>query len=148
MATNAKTSAPASSPKEREALVDAPCVDRINVEPSILLGLSSSEAFWTIVIAFAIWVPIGALVGLVARSMAIGVLVATVTPMASVYIAAKKMASVKRDRPDLFYLHLFRQSLARTGVRRSRFVIHFGGWDLGRSLPPLLPGRSKKRNGA
>ena len=128
-----------------EAILDAPCVDRVNVEPAILLGLSSTEAVWTIVAAFSDWVPIGVLIGLLTRSMAIGVLFSSVTPLATVYIAAQKMAVVKRDRPDLYYLHLFRQTLARTGLRRSRFVIHFGGWDLGRSLPPLLVGRQSKK---
>jgi len=128
-----------------EAILDAPCVDRVNVEPAILLGLSSTEAVWTIVAAFSVWVPIGLLIGLLTRSMAIGVLFSSVTPLITVYIAAQKMAAVKRDRPDLYYLHLFRQTLARTGLRRSRFVIHFGGWDLGRSLPPLLVGRQSKK---
>jgi conjugative transfer region protein (TIGR03750 family) len=120
-------------------------VDRVNVEPAILLGLSSTEAVWTIVAAFSVWVPIGVVIGLLTRSMAIGVLFSSVTPLITVYIAAQKMAAVKRDRPDLYYLHLFRQTLARTGLRRSRFVIHFGGWDLGRSLPPLLVGRQSKK---
>ena len=125
----------------------APCVDRVNVQPAILLGLSSSEAVWAIVGAFSVWVPIGVIIGLITHSMAIGVLFATVAPMLTVFVAAKKMASVKRDRPDLYYLHLFRQRLARTGLRRSRFVIHVGGWDLGRSLPSRPAGRpSQKRN--
>lgn len=114
----------------------APCIDRVNVEPSILLGLSSSEAVWTIAAAFALWVPIGALMGFLLRSMAIGVLFASVMPLLTVYVAALKMAAVKRDRPDLYYLHLFRQRLARLGLRRSRFVAHTGPWELGRSLPP------------
>lgn len=128
------------------SLSEAPCVDRVNVEPAILLGLSSSEAIWTIAVAFSIWGVIGVLVGIVFRSMAIGVMCATVTPMLSVYIAAQRMAAVKRDRPDLYYLHLIRQFLARRNLRRSRFVTHRGVWDLGRSLPPLPAGRpSRKR---
>jgi conjugative transfer region protein (TIGR03750 family) len=122
-------------------LLEAPCVDRVNVEPAILLGLSSSEAVWTIGVAFLIWAPVGLIAGLLAHSMAVGVLIATVTPLITVYVSAQKMAAVKRDRPDLYYLHLFRQTLARRGLRRSRFVIHAGGWDLGRALPPPPRGR-------
>jgi conjugative transfer region protein (TIGR03750 family) len=128
-------------------LLDAPCVDRVNVEPAILLGLSSSEAVWTIGVAFLILAPVGLLAGLLAHSMAIGVLIATVTPLLTVYFAAQKMAAVKRDRPDLYYLHLFSQFRARHGFRRSPFVIHAGGWDLGRSLAPQLARRPhQKRN--
>jgi conjugative transfer region protein (TIGR03750 family) len=137
--------APADDLPAAPPLAEAPCVDRVNVEPAILLGLSSSEAVWTIAAAFAVWVPVGVLAGLAARSMAIGVLFATVTPLVTVYVAAMKMAAVKRDRPDLYYLHLFRQRLARHGLRRSRFVTHAGGWDLGRSLPPQRVRRRRRR---
>ncbi len=126
--------------------LEAPCIDRVNVEPAILLGLSSSEAVWTIAAAFAIWVPVGLAVGLATRIMAIGVLVATLMPLATVYLAALKMAAVKRDRPDLYYLHLFRQSLARRGLRRSRFIVHSGGWDLGRSFAAPAPARRRNRD--
>ena len=40
----------------------APEIDRVNVEPAILLGLSSSEALWTIGVAFAIWIPIAGVI--------------------------------------------------------------------------------------
>ena len=126
--------------------LEAPCIDRVNVEPAILLGLSSSEAVWTIAAAFVLWVPVGIVVGLATRIMAVGVLVATLMPLATVYLAALKMAAVKRDRPDLYYLHLFRQLLARRGLRRSRFIVHIGGWDLGRSFAAPAPARRRNRD--
>lgn len=123
---------------------EAPSVDRVNVEPAILLGLSSSEASWTIAAAFALWGPIGILVGFLVHSMAVGVVIATALPLLTVYIAAKKMASIKRDRPDLYYLHLIRHALARSGLRRTRFISHRGCWDVGRRLD--MPRISRKRH--
>lgn len=137
---------PNDQPDFEAVPLEAPCIDRVNVEPAILLGLSSSEAVWTIAAAFALWVPVGIVVGLLTRTMAIGVLVATLMPLATVYLAALKMAAVKRDRPDLYYLHLFRQSLARRGLRRSRFITHTGGWDLGRSFAAPVQARRRNRD--
>lgn len=123
------------------SLVEAPCVDRVNVQPAILLGLSSNEAMMTIGLSFALWSPVSILVGgMLMRSMPITVAILSFGPLATTYFAAKKMAAVKRDRPDQYYLHLLRQYLARKGVRRSRFLGHEGVWDLGRSLPPRRSG--------
>lgn len=115
-------------------LLAPPEVDRINVEPAILLGLSSSEASWAIGIAFAVWTPISALLTFLWGGFPLFVLLALVLPMASVWIGAKQMAKVKRNRPDLYYVHALTAWAARAGLRRSRFISHVGQWDLGRSF--------------
>jgi conjugative transfer region protein (TIGR03750 family) len=119
-----------------EALRVAPEVDRVNVEPAILLGLSSTEAVWTIAIAFAIWTPIAALLAILMGNFPLFILLDTTVPMLAVWLAAKKMATVKRNRPDLYYVHALRKWAARKGLRRSQYITHAGSWDVGRSLPP------------
>ncbi len=112
----------------------APEIDRVNVEPVILLGLSNSEALWVIGLAFAIWVPVAGLVMLLKPSLPLFILLATVGPLASVWLVAKKMAVVKRNRPDLYYVHAMRQWASKKGLRRSRYITHVGEWDVGRRL--------------
>lgn len=114
----------------------APQIDRINVEPAILLGLSSSEALWTIGVAFAIWVPIAGVIAGFKGSFPLFVLLATALPLATVWVMAKKMAAVKRNRPDLYYIHALRIWAAKKGFRRSRYLTHTGSWDVGRSFNP------------
>jgi len=58
----------------------APEIDRVNVEPAILLGLSSSEALWTIGVAFAIWIPIAGVVAAMRSSFPLFILMATSIP--------------------------------------------------------------------
>ena len=96
---------------------EIPLVDRVNTEPPILKGLSSTESLWAIGLAFAVWVPIGALSGVLFSSLAAG-----------------RMQRVKRDRPDHYYIHLAQRWCVRYGVARARFITHVGRWDMGRSL--------------
>lgn len=112
----------------------APEIDRVNVEPAILLGLSSSEALWTISVAFAIWIPIAGVISAMSSSFPLFILLATSLPLVTVWIMAKKMAAVKRNRPDLYYVHAMRKWAAMKGIRRSRYLTHVGEWDVGRSF--------------
>jgi conjugative transfer region protein (TIGR03750 family) len=112
----------------------APEIDRVNVEPVILLGLSNSEAMWVIGLAFAFWIPAAALVMLLKASMPLYILLATTGPLVSVWLVAKKMAVVKRNRPDLYYVHAMRLWASKKGLRRSRYINHIGEWDVGRSF--------------
>ena len=125
-------------------VAEVPLVDRVNSEPPILKGLSSTESLWAIGLAFALWVPLGTLAGIVATSLAIGVLVTGCGALATVWLAAGQMQALKRDRPDHFYIHLVHRWCARYGVARARFITHAGRWDLGRSLLHRAP-RVKRR---
>lgn len=113
----------------------------MNVEPAILLGLSSTEAIWTIAIAFSIWTPIAAVFAFLKGSFPLFILLDTTLPMVTIWLSAKKMATVKRNRPDLYYVHALRKWAARKGIRKSRYITHAGEWDVGRSFPPALPAK-------
>ena len=123
---------------------EIPLVDRVNTEPPILKGLSSTESLWAIGLAFAVWVPIGVLSGLLFSSLAIGVLVTGAGALAAVWLAAGRMQRVKRDRPDHYYIHLAQRWCVRHGLARARFITHVGRWDMGRSLLQRAP-RLKRR---
>ena len=73
---------------------EIPLVDRVNTEPPILKGLSSTESLWAIGLAFAVWVPTGAITGALVSSLAVGVLVTGVGALAAVWLAAARMQSV------------------------------------------------------
>ena len=120
-------------------LAAVPLVDRVNNEPPILKGLSSTESLWAIGLAFALWLPLGALMGFVAASVAAGVLVTGGGALATVWLAAGQMQVLKRDRPDHYYIHRMHRLCARLGVARARFITHAGRWDLGRSLLRRAP---------
>ena len=113
---------------------DVPLADRINAEPAILRGLSSSEALMAIVVAFAFWVPVGLLIGAVVGHMQVSVIFMGFGSLGTVWLSSGWFQKVKRDRPDFYYQHQFKKWRVRFGMSH-RFLNQSGVWDLGRSMP-------------
>lgn len=126
------------------ARVHAPLTDRANREPAILRGLTSSEAQMAIFIVMPIYAVIGLAVAFATKIWALGVLIASLAPMLTVWTAAGWMAKVKRNKPDYYYQHRFKLWLAENGLIKSRFIDHDGFWEIGRGVP--FPRRSAKGN--
>ncbi|NMG30175.1 TIGR03750 family conjugal transfer protein [Aromatoleum evansii] len=122
----------------------APLPDRVNAEPAIIKGLSYTESKWTISLAFLLWFPVGSVVGLALRHFPVAVLIIATGPIATVWLAAGYLATMKRNRPDHYYVQLLKRRAARLGLIRSHFVTHAGAWELGRTLEP--PPVAKRRN--
>lgn len=112
-----------------------PSIERINVEPAILYGLSATEAQWVIALAFGFGIPL-AVIGVVLGvfGLVIAVVVGFAVPCVVIYAVAQKMTAVKRGKPDMYYLHLLRAWFAKKHFRASRFITFDGHWDLGRSF--------------
>ena len=113
----------------------APLTDRVNGEPPILKGLSSSEVQYAGACFFPLWFVFGGLLALLFRHWQILMLLSVLGPMLSVYACAGYFAKLKRNRPDHYYRHVFIRWLHRLGLWGSPFVSRCGAWDLGRSLP-------------
>ena len=122
----------------------APLPDRVNAEPPIIKGLSSTESKWAIGLAVLVWFPVGSLVGLVVHQLPVAVLIIATGPIATVWLAAGQMAKLKRNRPDHYYLHLLLHWAASVHLIRSGFVTHSGAWDIGRTLLPARAPRSSR----
>ena len=106
--------------------------DRLNVEPAIFRGCSSSELGIIVTLAVLIWLPISVLLawGLGAASMGLGiagVIVATVVISASIF------QRLKRGRPHGYYQQRFIIGLSTLGLRSSPFINRNGSWTIGRS---------------
>lgn len=129
---------------------NVPLTDRANREPAILRGLTSSEAQLAIYIVMPIYTAIGLVVAIVTRIWALGVLIASLAPMLTVWALAGWLAKVKRNKPDYYYQHRFNFWLANNGLRKTRFIDHDGFWETGRDLPPprrpVNVKRSKQRD--
>ncbi|WP_180277137.1 TIGR03750 family conjugal transfer protein [Janthinobacterium sp. BJB446] len=122
--------------------VHAPLTDRANREPAILRGFTSSEAQMAIFIVMPIYAVIGLVIALATKMWALGVLVASLAPMLTVWTVAGWIAKVKRNKPDYYYQHHFKRWLAKNGLVKSRFIDHDGFWEIGREVP--FPRRSAK----
>ncbi len=94
---------------------------RMNGEPPILRGCSSTELLLVSCCATAVWLPIAIIaaffIGAVALGLAGGLIVATV------YFGGGVFQKIKRGRPDGYYQHRVDFWMSKHGLRRSSFAI-------------------------
>ena len=107
--------------------------DRLNVEPAIFKGCSSSELGVIVTLAVIIWLPLSVLLAWVLGAPSMGLGMAGIAIVLTVVITATVFQRVKRGRPDGYYQQQFIIALSRLGLRRSPFVRRNGSWAVGRS---------------
>lgn len=107
--------------------------DRMNEEPSIFKGCSTSELLVIVVVAAAFWLPVCLIVGLLFGAITMGLGATGVCVIATVVLGAGIFQKLKSGRPDGYYQQLFRIFLAERKIMSSPFVIRSGTWDLGRT---------------
>ena len=107
--------------------------DRLNIEPAIFRGCSSSELGIIVTLALVIWLPVSVLLawGLGAPSMALGI--AGIAIVSTVVVTTSVFQRLKRGRPDGYYQQRFLLWLSRLGLCRSPFICRNGYWVIGRS---------------
>ena len=107
--------------------------DRLNVEPAIFKGCSSSELGVIVSLAIIIWLPLSVLLAWLLGAPSMGLGMAGIAIVCTVVITAAVFQGVKRGRPDGYYQQQFIIGLARLGLRRSPFIRRNGSWAIGRS---------------
>lgn len=123
----------------------APLTDLVNVEPPILNGMTSTEATYVGIAAFVLWLILGSILAWLVGFWQLVLGLATFGPVVTVWLASQRFASIKRDRPDGFYMQQARRWMASVGLRQSRLIDHSGRWSLGRALP-YVRGSSDRHN--
>jgi len=117
--------------------------DRLNAEPAIFRGCSSSELGVIVAVAAAVWLPVSLLLARLLGAVTMGFGIAGVGVVATVVATASLFQRVKRGRPDGYYQQRLVLWLDAKGLRRSAFVRRSGGWDIGRSADAALPARDR-----
>ena len=110
--------------------------DRLNGEPPIFRGCSSSELVALAVASVVVWVPLGLLLGFLVGAPTLGVGFSGIAIIGSVFVSAGVLQRLKRGRPDRDYWHRLLLGLEALGLRRSGFIRREGLWDLGRRVWP------------
>ena len=126
-----------------------PLTHRVNVEPSVLRGMTVTEAKVLAAISIPVCLILGVVLLLFTGLWQLMLLPAIFGPIAALWFGSAKLQDLKRGRPDGYYTQALHLWFARKGLTRGRFLTHHGQWSLGRSLPfslshPLDPqaGRS------
>jgi conjugative transfer region protein (TIGR03750 family) len=117
--------------------------DRLNVEPAIFKGCSSSELGVIVGVAALIWLPVSLLLAWLMGVVTMGFGIAGVGVVATVIVTASLFQRLKRGRPDGYYQQQIMIWLDDHGLRRSSFVRRSGAWYIGRTWDATLPVRDR-----
>jgi conjugative transfer region protein (TIGR03750 family) len=108
--------------------------DRLNLEPVIFRGSSSSELLMMVIVSTLFWLPVSIIVAAMLGAVAMGLGMTGLGVLASVVIGSTLFQRIKRDRPDYYYQHLLLILRQRFGFLKNGFIRHSGVWDLGRTV--------------
>ena len=117
--------------------------DRLNAEPAIFKGCSSSELGVIVGVAALVWLPVSLILAGLAGAVTMGFGMAGIGIVTTVLLMAGLFQRLKRNRPDGYYQQQIVLWLDDRGLRRSPFVRRSGAWDIGRSAHAPLPLRDR-----
>lgn len=107
--------------------------ERLNAEPAIFRGCTSSELGVIVALAIAVWLPLSAIIAWLLGAPSMGLGLAGAATVLSVVIGASILQRLKRGRPEAYYRHRFALRLGELGLVRSPFITRHGDWSLGRT---------------
>ena len=107
--------------------------DRLNAEPFIFKGCSSSELGVIVGVAALVWLPVSLVLAGLMGAVTMGFGLAGVGVVATVVVTATLFQRLKRNRPDGYYQQRFAIWLHDKGLRRSTLIRRSGSWDIGRT---------------
>ena len=117
--------------------------DRLNVEPAIFKGCSSSELGIIVGVAALVWLPVSLLLAGLMGAVTMGFGLAGVGVVGTVIVMASVFQRLKRGRPDGYYQQQFSIWLSDNGLRRAPYIRRSGAWDIGRTRYASLPYRDR-----
>ena len=117
--------------------------DRLNAEPAIFKGCSSSELGMIVGLAIMIWLPLSLLLAWLLGAITMGFGIAGVGVVATVVFMATLFQRIKRGRPEGYYQQWLRIRLQTMGLYRVPWVLRSGSWDIGRTQHAPLPPRNR-----
>jgi conjugative transfer region protein (TIGR03750 family) len=104
--------------------------DRVNIEPPILRGCSSSELIQLAAFLTAVGLPSSVLIAVAIGKPMFFLGLVMFFDVAGIWMGAGWFQRVKRGRPDHFYVHRARLWLARRGLLRTAIQTRCGAWDI------------------
>ena len=114
--------------------------DRLNVEPAIFKGCSSSELGLIVGISVVLWLPLSLFIAWLFGAITLGFGLAGVGVVATVMVCATLFQRIKRNRPEGYYQQQWRLRCHELGLCQCPWIRRSGAWDIGRThRAPLSP---------
>jgi len=106
---------------------------RLDEEPVVFKGLTGSEIIVIAIAAAVVWLPLCLLVAWMVGFFIAGIGISVVMIVATVMLTPKYVTKLKENKPDGYLQHTVALWLHAKGLRRCRFIIREGQWDIGRT---------------
>ncbi len=111
--------------------------ERINNEPVIFRGLSSSELKIGLIVTLMVLLPVCLFIGYLLGEILVGLGMIGIFTLISMLFMGTIFQRIKRGRPDGFYQQKTAVILNQVGVKSSPAVKYTGRWSNGRSDPNM-----------
>ena len=108
--------------------------DRLNGEPVVYRGLTSTELAVVAAGAIALWLPISLVALGYAGYFMMGFGVAAILAVGTVWLTSTWIQAMKRGRPAGYHLLRLELLLHDLRIRRSCYVRYSGVWDIRRNV--------------
>ena len=108
--------------------------DRLNGEPVVYRGLTSTELGIVAGGAIGLWLPISLLILGYAGYLMMGFGVAALLAVGTVWLTSSWIQAMKRGRPDGYHVLQLELLLHDLKLHRSNFTRYSGLWDIRRSV--------------
>lgn len=122
---------------EQEVPEERTVYERINNEPVIFRGLSSSELQTGLIVTVVTLLPICALIGYLLDRLLVGFGMIGILTMISLLFMGTVFQRIKRGRPDGFYQQRTSIVLSQLGFSANKAVKYNGRWSNGRTDPNM-----------
>lgn len=110
--------------------------DRLNGEPVVFRGLTSTELGLLAVGSVGFWLPLSLVAAGFAGYFMMGFGVAALLAVGTVWLASASIQRLKRGKPDGYHVLRIELLLDDLKLRRSPFVRYSGLWDIRRTMRP------------
>jgi conjugative transfer region protein (TIGR03750 family) len=107
--------------------------DRVDAEPPIFRGCSSSELLAMMVISITSWLPLSIIAALIVNRPAYFLGILAVGVLGTMYFGAGVFYRIKRNRPDHYYVHYVKKFMHTRKLRTAQFTWRSGIWDVDRT---------------
>ena len=116
-----------------EHLDEERVADRMNSEPAIFKGCSTTELLAIALLATVFWLPTSLLISALFGAITMGLGATGVGVVATVVVSASIFQKIKNGKPDGYYQQRTRIWLSERKLISSRLVLRSGSWYLGRT---------------
>jgi len=112
----------------------APVTDRVNEEPSVINGMTVSEAQYIGLVSLVVFLIVGAVLFAATGLWQAILLLAVFGPSTTLWMSSTYLAKVKRGRPEGYYGQALHWWMADRAWVTCKYIDHYGHWELGRKL--------------